>query len=588
MKRRNKNGNKMKKIVLLAWICCQAFLVAAQKKAPKWMDKQRKAVVTVTTFNRDNQQIASGNGFFVTETGEALSAYSLFKDAARAVVKDADGREMEVTRILGADELYDVIRFRVDAPKRVVFLPLSAEPVAKGTAVYLLPYSQGKVTKFGQGVVTEVSKLKDPYSYYKMSMPLEPGEANAPLLTETGEVFGLAQEDASGKNTDSYAVSAGYANSLSIAPADIFNTMYSSIGIKKAWPADVEQAQVALFLSGNVQDAKSYLATLDDFIATFPESADGYLSRANHYAFRRAELAPSAEGQRALLDKALDDLEIAARYTEKKSDNLYDRAKLIYNIALSDTTLKGDAVWNTSVAMETVQRAIDENDQPLYHQLRGDIRFNDGKYEEAYEDYMTVNRSDMAVASSWYMAAKAKQNLPNANFGELIALLDSAVVACGNPPSAEAASYILERIDLKLKLMNYIGALADYDLYYTVMKGEVNDSFYYYREQAKFRLGDLEGALADIRQALRMSPDDPVYHAEEASVFLRQEKYDEALNSVANALKLAPDFAACHRLRGICYLRQQKKEEARAALQKAKELGDPMAERVMKQLTGDK
>ena len=74
----------MRRIVLLITICCQVFWVAAQKKAPKWMDKQRKAVVTVTTYGKDNQKKASGTGFFITETGEALSGYSLFKDAAFA------------------------------------------------------------------------------------------------------------------------------------------------------------------------------------------------------------------------------------------------------------------------------------------------------------------------------------------------------------------------------------------------------------------------------------------------------------------------------------------------------------------------
>ena len=44
----------MRRIVLLITICCQVFWVAAQKKVPKWMDKQRKAVVTVTTYGKDN------------------------------------------------------------------------------------------------------------------------------------------------------------------------------------------------------------------------------------------------------------------------------------------------------------------------------------------------------------------------------------------------------------------------------------------------------------------------------------------------------------------------------------------------------
>ena len=155
----------MRRIVLLITICCQVFWVAAQKKAPKWMDKQRKAVVTVTTYGKDNQKKASGTGFFITETGEALSGYSLFKDAARATVTDADGKEYPVSRILGADELYDVIKFKVEVPKKAVFLPIAREPISQGATAYLMPYSTGKITKFGEGPVSEVSKLKEPFSY---------------------------------------------------------------------------------------------------------------------------------------------------------------------------------------------------------------------------------------------------------------------------------------------------------------------------------------------------------------------------------------------------------------------------------------
>lgn len=571
----------MRKVVLLLWACCcWALASAVSTKAPKWMDKQRKAVVTVVTYNQDNQQIASGNGFFVSESGELLSGYSLFKNAARAVVKDADGREMPVTHILGADELYDVVRCQVEVSKKVTSFTLATAPLAKGAVVYLLPFSPVKTTKFGEGTVTEVSKLKDPYHYYELSMPLEPGQANAPLLTESGEVFGLAQEDASGKNEHSYAVSAAYAHSLLVKPADLFNTTYSSIKIRKAWPENPEEAQVALYLQGSIQDAKSYLETLNDFIATFPSSVDGYVSRASHYAYRRAELATSAEEQCQLLDKSLEDLQTAERFMEKKSDNLYEQAKLIYGVAVSDSTLDRSK-WSVEVALDKLKQAMDQSDDPLYHQLRADIYYNAGRFQEAYDDYMVINQSAKANAVTWYWAFKAKQQISGAKIGDMIALLDNAVAACGNPPTAEAGPYILERIEWKLKLMNYESALADYDLYYTVMDGKVNDSFYYFREQIKFRMDDLEGALADIRQALQMNPNESNYYAEEASVLLRQEKPEEALQSLSKALLITPDFAACHRLRGVCLLRLKKSAEACEALQKAKELGDPVADRLL-------
>lgn len=121
---------------------------------------------------------------------------------------------------------------------------------------------------------------------------------------------------------------------------------------------------------------------------------------------------------------------------------------------------------------------------------------------------MKVNDSDMASSTSWYWAAKAKANIRGANFGDIIALLDSAIAKCGNPPTNEAAPYILERVDLRLKLMQYKEAVDDYDLYYDLLKGQVGDRFFYYREQAKFRMNDFPGALADIQSAIRLNPGD--------------------------------------------------------------------------------
>ena len=61
------------------------------------------------------------------------------------------------------------------------------------------------------------------------------------------------------------------------------------------------------------------------------------------------------------------------------------------------------------------------------------------------------------------------------------------------------------------------------------------------------------------------------------------QKYTEALSSLDKAIELAPDFAACHRLRGVCFVRLGKKTEACEALNKAKSLGDPVADKLIKE-----
>ena len=53
----------------------------------------------------------TGNGFFVKADGTAVSDYGLFEGAQRAVVIDSDGKEFPVDCILGANAMYDVVKF---------------------------------------------------------------------------------------------------------------------------------------------------------------------------------------------------------------------------------------------------------------------------------------------------------------------------------------------------------------------------------------------------------------------------------------------------------------------------------------------
>jgi tetratricopeptide (TPR) repeat protein len=483
----------MNKLILsLLLILSSSSVLIAQAKAPKWMNKSRKAVVNIATFDKDNRQIRTGTGFFVSEDGEILTSYTLLKGAAKAQATDVEGKTYPIERIWGADEMYDVIRIQASIPKKVTFLPIAQLPAQVGNPVYLMPFSTEK-------------KLKDPYAYYKVSFPLSAGDVNSPLLLETGEVIGLAQEDASGKNEQSYAVSAGYAHSLSISSTDLLSSTYNSLLIRKAWPKEVNQAIVALFLKRSTQTPQDYLETLNDFIATFPTAPDGYISRASHYAAYRKIFAATPTEEPVILEKALNDINTAANYTTAPGDVYYNRAKLIFETVVADTTITQSG-WSIEDALQSVTQAIEQEDKPIYRQLQGDIYFYLQKYEEAYQAYMIVNESEMANAETYYIAAKALENTTGFNIGDVIGLLDKAIEKTGTPPGPDAANYLLERVEWKTKLMMYDEAIADYNLYYQVVGGRVEAPFYYYREQAKFRAGDLEGALSDIQQAIQMNP----------------------------------------------------------------------------------
>ena len=147
-----------KKLLLMLTLCLLAQWSVAQ--APKWVDKAKRAVFSVVTYDQNDKILNTGNGFFVTEDGIALSDYTLFKGAQRAVVMSSDGAQMPVEAIMGADDMYDVVKFRGGIPgKKVTALTLAAVAPAVGADVYLLPYSTQKDRSFTTGKVKEADKI---------------------------------------------------------------------------------------------------------------------------------------------------------------------------------------------------------------------------------------------------------------------------------------------------------------------------------------------------------------------------------------------------------------------------------------------
>lgn len=198
-------------MLLTLTLCLLAQWSVAQ--APKWVEKAKRAVFSVVTYDQSDKILNTGNGFFITEDGIALSDYGLFKGAKRAVIMSSDGVQMPVEAIMGADDMYDVVKFRVGiSGKKVPALSLSATSLAAGDEVYLLPYSTQKDRSYTAGKVKEVTAIAGEYSYYTLGMHLKDKMVSCPVMTADGQVFGLAQKS-SGQDTATicYAVDANFA-----------------------------------------------------------------------------------------------------------------------------------------------------------------------------------------------------------------------------------------------------------------------------------------------------------------------------------------------------------------------------------------
>ena len=557
----------MKKILILPLLLF--FLIqGSMAQTPKWVEKAKRAVFSVVTYDKNDKMLNTGNGFFVSADGLALSDYTLFKGAERAVVITSEGKQMPVSLILGANDMYDVIKFRVAiTEKKVPALIVAKTAPAVGADAWMLPYSTQKSIACVTGKVKEVSKVAGEYHYYTLGMQMKDKMVSCPVMNAEGQVFGIAQKS-SGIDTVTtcYAAGAAFAMAQKISALSLGDAALKKIGIRKGLPETEDQALVYLFMASSSLSGDDYEKLLDDFIRQFPANADGYLRRANYYAAK-------GKDDQAWYDKAVADFNQALKVAQKKDDVYYNIGKLMYAYQLSkpEKTYKD---WTYDTALQNVRQAIAIDPLPIYIQMEGDILFAQQDYAGALAAYEKVNASNIASPATFFSAAKTKE-LAKGDPKEVVALMDSCIARCPQPITADFAPYLLERAQMNMNAGQPRNAMLDYDAYHTAVKGEVNDVFYYYREQAALKARQFQRALDDIVKAIEMNPTDLTYQAEHAVVNLRVGRYEEAIQILNNILKADPKYAEAYRLLGLCQIQLKKTDEACGNFKKAKELGDP-------------
>ena len=547
----------MKKMTIIGCLLIMATTAFAQ---PGWVKNASKSVFTLKTFSADGSLIASTNGFFTGTNGEAVSSFSPFKGASKAVIIDSQGKEFQVTGILGANDMYDVVKFRVNNSK---CQPLTVSSVkgSVGSQAWLLPYHETKELRAGS--IKRAETIFDDYAYYTVSMSIADNMVSCPLMNESGDVLGMMQQPATDKDTLSYAISARFVNDLKITGLTYNDATLQLTQIKKELPTDLKEANLVLYLAASQMDSLSYINLIEDFIRQFPGEPDGYTARAiqavNGGKFTAAE----------------KDMEQAINVSSKKDDAHYSYARMIYNKEIYQSA-QPYAGWNLDKALSEIQTANSINSQPTYRQLEANILYAQKKYDEAYQIFNELTNTSLRNAEVFYSAAKCKEMLKDTT--SMLALLDSTLNMFSKPYLKEAAPYLWARAEARSNAGKYRDAISDMNEYEELMQATVNDNFYYVRHQTDIKGRLYQQALNDINRAIQMNPQETLYYAEKASLEIRVGKYDDAILTAQDCINLDANNSDGYLFLGLAQCLKGQKAEGIKNLQKAKELGDTQAD----------
>lgn len=525
----------------------------------KQVKKAAASIFSLTTFKTDGTLLASTNGVFISDNGEAISAFYPFVGADSAVVIDTNGNALPVDVIIGANELYDVCKFKVNG--KTTPIKIASTPSNDGEKVWMLGYSI-KNQDAKQVPIQKTELFMDKYTYYIFSSETPENMEGCPFVNAKGELIGILQHANHSEGT--HAVDAHFMKDMQINNGlSLADPVLRQTTIRTQLPAKEEDALVTLMMASE-QNKKNYLKYIQDFKRSFPHAVDGYAAQARQYANKK-EFA-----------KAATEMETAIQNVHKKDAAHAEYAKIIFHQQLfqPDSTY---LAWSLDKAFAEAQKAYEINPLPAYQHQQAQIIYSKGNYQKAYDMFIALTKTNLRSGELFYEAAQAKAQL-KANQAEILSLLDSAVAACPQPLTPIAAPFVLARGAAYDQAGDYKKAIMDYNRYDTLMLGRANHEFYYTRFNCNVKLRRYQQALNDIAHAAVLNRQEPTYLAEMASLQLKVNYIDDALKTAELCIGIAPNYPDIYLIKGLALIQKKQKKLGIEAFEKAKQLGDKRAQ----------
>lgn len=165
--------------------------VCAEFTTSQIVKKYSPSVVTIITFDKNDQSITLGSGFFINTEGSIVTNHHVLEGCTKAIIKTADDKEGVILEIINDDPGLDLLIAETSL-KSTTPLPLGdSETITIGEEIVAIGNPAGLEGTVSNGIISGVRKIED-IKVLQITASTSQGSSGGPVFDRSGKVIGIA------------------------------------------------------------------------------------------------------------------------------------------------------------------------------------------------------------------------------------------------------------------------------------------------------------------------------------------------------------------------------------------------------------
>lgn len=191
--------------VSLLFLLLTTTATALAEPSAKTIDKVKRGVVSIATFDQDGKPLLLGGGFFV-QSNRLVTSIHVLKGASRATVRTFDGQSYCVEGIVALNENNDLALLQTSTAANVAPLSLAGSVESEGEQVTMVSALDDTSWKVSSGVTSNLWYIQGAGEYLRITVEVRHGNSGSPIVNDQGEVVAVAALHIEGNDELSFAV----------------------------------------------------------------------------------------------------------------------------------------------------------------------------------------------------------------------------------------------------------------------------------------------------------------------------------------------------------------------------------------------